>query len=855
MADIILKKKRVESMPNSNNFREVSKEFLNFWNQPLQKNLRFIFNVSFSVIKNLLFILLCGCILLGIFGAGIGLGYFASLTANEKPLTQEEMADAITNLNLVSSFYYQDGEKISDVTSDEVRLVTTLDKISPYVKDGIVATEDSYFYQHNGIVPKALVRALLQEAVSSSSGVSGGSTLTQQLIKQQILTSEVTFKRKANEILYALRLEKHFSKDQILEAYLNVSPFGRNHNGLNISGIEEAAQGVFGVSAKDLTLPQAAYLVGMPQNPITYTPYTNYATLKEDVSAGLTRMKTVLFSMYREKKITKQQYDEALAYDITQDFLAPEEISTQRQSYLYQAVNREATKILMKKMAEKDRLTYDQLKKDTELFNRYYDRANAELATGGYKITSTVDQSIYEAMQESTAINGSKIGPTYQTPYIDQNTGEAKRQTDMAQNGAVLIENNTGRILGFVAGRDFQVNQVDHAFSTHRSPGSTIKPLLVYAPAMENNIIYPASIIPDTKISILQQNGTYWEPTNYGNRISNNFLTARHSLKNSLNNPTIKIFQTMLSKGINAGEYLKKMGIQGIGEEEYQNIALSIGGTKTGPTVMEQTSAFSTLANGGVHHEAYLIEKIEDIRGKVVYQHEDVSTEVFSPATAYLTTDILRQVAATTDFYNIKGNLKFTADIAGKTGTSEFEIDNWFVGYTPEVTLGSWIGYDNFYSARYSITESDGYGHPTMRSLRNWTSLMNAVYSAKPSLFNQSAKFVQPSSVYQDSVVSTTGTKPGTATYNGQTYSIGGSTTTDLFKKDFGPIAPTYHFAVGATNAELEKYWNGQSEKEKEEEKKKAEKEKEASEDKDKKKSSSEKPKSTSSTQTTKSRN
>lgn len=847
MPDIILKKKRVENMPNPNNIREFFKEFLAFWNQPLQKHLRFIFNVSFSVIKNLLFILLCGFILLGIFGTGIGLGYFASLTANEKPLTQEEMSDAITNLNLVSSFYYQNGEKISDVTSDEVRLVTTLDNISPFVKDGIVATEDSYFYQHNGIVPKALVRAVLQEAVSSNAGVSGGSTLTQQLIKQQILTSEVTFKRKANEILYALRLEKYFSKEQILEAYLNVSPFGRNHNGLNISGIEEAAQGVFGVSAKDLTLPQAAYLVGMPQNPISYTPYTNYATLKDDVSAGLTRMKTVLFSMYREKKITKQQYEDALAYNITQDFLAPEEISTQRQSYLYQAVNREATKILMKKMAEKDHLTYDQLKKDTELFNRYYDRANGELATGGYKITSTIDKGIYEAMQDSTAANGSKIGPTYQTPYIDQNTGESKKQTDMAQNGAVLIENKTGRILGFVAGRDFQVNQVDHAFTTHRSPGSTIKPLLVYAPAMENNIIYPASIIPDTKISILQQNGTYWEPTNYGNKISNNFLTARHSLEFSLNNPTIKIFQTMLSKGINAGEYLKKMGIKGIGEEEYQNIALSIGGTKTGPTVMEQTSAFSTLANGGVHHEAYLIEKIEDIHGKVVYQHEDISTEVFSPATAYLTTDILRKVASATYFYNIKANLNFTADIAGKTGTSEFEVDNWFVGYTPEVTLGSWIGYDNFYSARYSITEADGYGHPTMRSLRNWTHLMNAVYNAKPHLFNQNAKFDQPSSVYQDSVVSATGTKSGTATYNGKSYFISGNTTTDLFKKEFGPIAPTYHFAIGATNNELDRYWNGLSVEELE--KKKSEQEE------NKKKSTSEEQKPTSSTQTTKSRN
>ena len=141
-----------------------------------------------------------------------------------------------------------------------------------------------------------------------------------------------------------------------------------------------------------------------------------------------------------------------------------------------------------------------------------------------------------------------------------------------------------------------------------------------------------------------------------------------------------------------------------------------------------------------------------------------------------------------------------------------------------------------------------------MRSLRNWTSLMNAIYSAKPSLFNQSAKFVQPSTVYQDSVVSATGTKSGSASYNGQTYSIEGSTTSDLFKKDFGPISATYHFAVGATNAELEKYWNGQSDKEKEE-KKKEEKEKESSEDKDKKKTSSEKTKPSSSTPTTKSRN
>lgn len=782
---------------------------LTFWNKPLLKNIRFIFNIAYSVLKNIFVIAILFLMLLGIFGGGIGLGYFASLTSNEEPLTQEQMSDAIGNLNLISSFHYNDGTKISDVNSDELRIVKPLSEISQYVIDGIIATEDSSFYEHNGIVPKALLRAILQEAVSSGSGATGGSTLTQQLIKQQILTSEVTFKRKANEILYALRLEKHFTKNQILEAYLNVSSFGRNHNGLNIAGIEEAAQGVFGVAAKDLTLPQAAYLVGMPQNPIIYTPYTNQATLKEDTSAGIKRMKFVLFSMYRENKITKEQYEEALAYDITKDFLPPKEISSDRQSYLYQAVNREAIKLLITKAAQKNKLTYDEVRNDSELYNKYYDEASRKLSSSGYKIISTIDQKVYDAMQKAIANYGNQIGPTYNTQYVDQNTGEIKTQTESAQNGAVMIENKTGRILGFVAGRDFESNQVDHAFTTHRSPGSTIKPILVYAPAIENNLIYPASIVPDTKVSIPQGNGTYWQPTNYGNTITNQFLTVRYALFRSFNNPVIKIYQTILQKGINAGEYLKKMGIKGITEDEYQNIALSIGGTRTGPTVLEQTSAFSTLANGGEHHDAYLIEKIEDSRGNIVYQHEDKKERVFSEATSYLTTNMLQDIANSTQFYNMKGNMGFSSDLAGKTGTSENEIDNWFVAYTPTVTLGSWIGYDNFYNARYSITAGDGYGEPTTRSQRQWTYLMKAAYEANPELIGNETTFKQPDSVYRDSVVSTTGTKAGTfKAENGGTYSISGGMTTDWFKKDFPPMNPFYNFAIGATPEEMNNFWN-----------------------------------------------
>ena len=806
-----------------------------FWNKPILKNIRFIFNIAYSVLKNIFVIAILFLMLLGIFGGGIGLGYFASLTSNEEPLTQEQMSDAIGNLNLISSFHYSDGTKISDVNSDELRIVKPLSEISQYVIDGIISTEDSSFYEHNGIVPKALLRAILQEAVSSGSGATGGSTLTQQLIKQQILTSEVTFKRKANEILYALRLEKHFTKDQILEAYLNVSSFGRNHNGLNIAGIEEAAQGVFGVAAKDLTLPQAAYLVGMPQNPIVYTPYTNQATLKEDTSAGIERMKFVLFSMYRENKITKEQYEEALAYDITKDFLPPKEISSDRQSYLYQAVNREAIKVLITKAAQKNKLTYDEVRNDSELYSKYYDEASRELSSSGYKITSTIDQKVYDAMQKAIASYGNQIGPTYNTQYVDQNTGETKTQTEPAQNGAVMIENKTGRILGFVAGRDFESNQVDHAFTTHRSPGSTIKPILVYAPAIENNLIYPASIVPDTKVSIPQGNGTYWQPTNYGNTITNQFLTVRYALFRSFNNPVIKIYQTMLQKGINAGEYLKKMGIKGITEDEYQNIALSIGGTRTGPTVLEQTSAFSTLANGGEHHDAYLIEKIEDSRGNVVYQHEDKKERVFSDATAYLTTNMLQDIANSTQFYNMKGNMGFSSDLAGKTGTSENEIDNWFVAYTPTVTLGSWIGYDNFYNARYAITAGDGYGEPTTRSQRQWTYLMKAAYEANPELIGKETTFKQPDSVYRDSVVSTTGTKAGTfKAENGGTYSISGGMTTDWFKKDFPPMNPFYNFAIGATPEEMNNFWNKATPKK--EEKKDTKKDEKKNEKKDEKK-------------------
>src|SRR5690625_1868641 len=251
------------------------------------------FDLFYEVSKRVLFILVILLVIGVALVGGAGAGFFASLVEGKEIPPFEEMESEITDVTVSSRMYYAGGELISDLRSDLKRTPVPLQNISPYIIDALIATEDEYFYEHQGIVPKAIGRALYQE-FSGSTITSGGSTLTQQLVKQQILTDEVSFERKANEILLALRLENAMSKEEILEAYLNVSPFGRNNQGNNIAGIQEAAQGIFGVPASDVTLPQAAFIAGLPQSPITYAPYNQYGQIKENLDAGINRQKDVL---------------------------------------------------------------------------------------------------------------------------------------------------------------------------------------------------------------------------------------------------------------------------------------------------------------------------------------------------------------------------------------------------------------------------------------------------------------------------------------------------------------------------------------------------------------------------------
>ncbi|MGX7106607.1 transglycosylase domain-containing protein [Hutsoniella sourekii] len=772
-----------------------------------QKTL-FGFNVTLNILGKLFLYLLLLVLLGAALVAGTGLGYFANLVGNTEPPSHQEMSKQLGQLDQQSTLFYNSGQPIANVQTDLVRTNIQLDQVAPDVINGFLATEDEYFKVHKGIVPKAILRAALQTLLTGSG--TGGSTITQQLVKQQMLSNDVTFFRKANEILLALRVENHFDKDEILTAYLNVSPFGRNNKGENIAGIEEAAQGIFGKSAKDVNLNQAAFLAGLPQDPYSYTPYQQDGQLREDLSAGIKRMKEVLFRMYREQFIDKSTYEQALNYDITQDFIAPQARQIERQSYLYQAVLHGAIEKIMHLNIEKDGYTWQQVYQDDDWYNDYYNQAEQEIRTSGYQIYSTIDKEIYDQLQISAKEYEDQLGVTYDGVYVDPETGQETYYVEKVQTGLVMIDNQTGKVLGFIAGTDYENNQIDHAFQMRRSPGSTIKPLAVYGPAMEHNIVNPATIVPDTAFYEVYEDGSSWAPTNYGNYVSNEFMSVRTALYKSDNIPAVRIYQELLNQGVPIIDYLSKMGfniVDSYTKEDTENLAFSLGGVTTGPTVFEETRAFSTFANGGNYHEGYLIEKIVDSTGHTIFQQEAEPVRVFSEDTNYQILDILRDTMTQGTGRTANEWLEVPGDWIAKSGISENSKDIWMIGSTPTITIGSWIGYDSRYQD-YSIDINDGYDRESVRSQTYWAKIVNDIYRIRPDIFGSDQQFTPPSSVQKQTILEATGTLPGNITINGNQISITGPTREDWFKVTHPAPSLHYDFMFNATDEDHARFWS-----------------------------------------------
>ncbi|MGM0237763.1 transglycosylase domain-containing protein [Enterococcus sp. AZ103] len=747
----------------------------------------FFLNVSISVVKSLLLGFTTVLFLAGMLALGIGVGYFANLVEGTSSLTKTDVRQDISNVNEGSLLKYDDGQNIATINTDPIRQKVDGDEISPWVKKAIVATEDEYFYKHKGVVPKAVIRALLGEVTGLGSG-SGGSTLTQQLVKQQVLTSETSFKRKANEILLAMDVEKYLSKDEILTAYLNISPFGRNNKGQNIAGVEEAAQGIFGVDAKDLSLAQSAFIAGLPQSPIVYSPYTNTGELKDDYSLGIERQRNVLFNMYREGAISKDRYEKAVNYDISNDFLPQGELTVDEHGFLYYTVYNEAINLLAKEAAKKDGVSDADFENES-VSNRYVEQATLSIQNQGLTINSTINRNIYDAMQQSVTSYGS---------YLDDGSGVT------VETGSVLMDNKTGKIYGFIGSRDYSTNQLNHAFDTSRQAASSIKPLLVYGPAIDQGLIGSESRISDYPT-------TYQEGKNNGKRLKNatnngtrTFLTARDAIVQSSNISAYHLYQDILTqKGSTSyvyDTYLSKMNFPEASSWGLESAAL---GT-TGVSTLTEVNGFQTLANEGVYQEGYLIDSITNANGKTLYEHESKGTEVFSKATASIMNDMMRSVIdeqETTPFKSIlysTNNTLASVDWVGKTGTADDSADNWLIVSSPSLTLGSWTGKDD------NSAMADGTGNRTATYMAY---LANQIYSVAPSLFDPKEKFELDDSVKKEKVSEFTGLKEGKVAFEGKNISVPGGDTTSLWATG-GPADNTYKFGIGGTNANYKNYWD-----------------------------------------------
>ena len=716
----------------------------------------------------------------GLFGAGVALGYGVALFDKAKVPPAEDLVKQVKNVSSISEIVYADGSVIASIESDLLRTSVSSEEISDNLKKAIVATEDEHFLEHKGVVPKAVIRATLGTFAGLGSS-SGGSTLTQQLIKQQVVGDAPTLARKATEIVDALALERSMSKDEILTTYLNVAPFGRNHKGQNIAGAQQAAEGIFGIDANKLSIPQAAFLAGLPQSPITYSPYENTGELKsdEDLELGLKRAKGVLYNMYRTGALTQEEYDQYKDYNLKQDFLPSGTINAVSRDYLYFTAMAEATDRMYDYLVQQDNVSSQELKKEA-IQKAYHERAEQELSKGGYKITTTINKKIHNAMQNAVANYGR---------LVDDATGQP-------EVGNVLMDNKTGAVLGFVGGRNYQTNQNNHAFDTKRSPASTTKPLLAYGIAIDQGLMGSASILSNypTKFS----NGN---PIMYVNSPGTGMMTLGEALNYSWNIPAYWTYRMLREKGVDVKGYMEKMGYE---IPEYGIESLPMGGGIE-VTVAQHTNGYQTIANNGVYHQKHVISKIESSDGRVIYEFQDKPVQVYSKATATIMQSLLREVISSritssfqTDLIAINSNLA-RADWIGKTGTTNEDENMWLMLSTPRLTLGGWLGHDD------NRPMAKGAGH--YRNAKYMAYLVNAIQQAEPGVWGNE-RFNLDSSVTQSQVLRSTGQKPGQVSVNGKTVDLSGSTVTSYWANKAGAPMTSYHFAIGGSESDYQNAWS-----------------------------------------------
>lgn len=557
-----------------------------------------------------------------------------------------------------TEIYDKDDQLIGLINAGHYEYVP-IDKISLNIQNAYIAQEDRRFKSHTGVDWIATFRAGLALVKNRGEITQGGSTITQQVIKNTYLTQEQSFTRKIVEILLAPEVEKEYSKADIMEFYCNTNFYG-NH----CYGVQAASRYYFGKNADELQPYEAAVLVGLSNSPTAYDPIKN-------PEAALTKRNDVLHSMYEVGYLTREEYDADIAQSLS---IVQEEAEGTDENYQSSYAIHCAALQLMALDGFEFQYTFEDKDDYDSYVDRYqtvYNEKNDEIRAGGYRIYTSLDNSLQQVLQAQID-NGL-------SSYTElQDNGKFA-----LQGAGVIVDNQTNYVVAIVGGRGTE-DMFNRAYLSARQPGSTIKPLIDYGPAFDTGEYYPARMVDDHK----------WEdgPSNSGGHYYGN-VTVREALNRSLNTVA---WQILTDIGVNFGlDYLGQMDFQKLTYIDNDVPSLSIGGFTNGVRVVDMAKGYSTLANSGVYNDRTCIRQIDhEQQGDLTKDLKPHARQVYQEDSAYMLTDILK--GTLTESYGTGYGLALDNDMpaAGKTGTTNSSKDTWFCGYTRYYTTAVWVGYD-----------------------------------------------------------------------------------------------------------------------------------------------------------------
>lgn len=580
--------------------------------------------------------------------------------------------------------YDSDGNQVelTRLHGEENRIWVNLDDMSPHLKDAFIAIEDQRFEKHHGV---DWIRTIGVIVKPSNSG-QGGSTITQQLIKNLTDEKDVTIVRKFNEILSALNLERNYSKDEIIEAYLNTIYLSEG-----CYGVKTAAETYFGKDVSDLNIAECASIAAITQFPGKYDPLRKPENNRQ-------RQLRILEEMLSQGFITQEEYDEAVAYEM---------VFTNSENYQGSQVSDSESGSNENKI---DSYYVDYVVKtvleDLQKMGYTERKAKSLLYGGGLKIYTAVDFDVQNALED--------VYENY------------KRMPDETVQGAMVVMNYEGRVLGLVGGTGEYSGslELNRAFQSYRQPGSSIKPLSVYGPAFEKSLnddsidIYWSTLIDDRPLK--EVNGKMW-PTNEGGGYSGAKTTIQKGIANSLNTISARTLDMI---GVDyAYDYItNRFHISSLSAADCDYAPLATGSLTEGVSVLEMTAAYAAFGNGGAYYQPYCYYKIEDSQGNVLIETDAASTkeQALTESTGWLMNKILQTVMTSGSgrSYKISG-----VECFGKTGTTTDSKDRWFVGGTPEYVAAVWYGYDMPKEIVYRLSSNPA---GTI-----WETVMNEIYDVK----------------------------------------------------------------------------------------------------------------------------